>query len=235
MAAISGLDAAKPNFAGDVQPANWNGILFFATDTGKIYQFNNPAWTNVTGLFISPTLSRFGATVGDTFGGSGSANGNLASIPGNTLKTGSLIHISGSCVNKTIWTSGLGPTIVLVIAGTSLVISGSNPSASMPGGAGLGFVYNVGVTVSFDIYIDSIAVPSATTARGWGFMIVAGANSVPAGNQNINTFYQLFNLSGTAPADWTFDSTQPLTFNFAASTGAAEPTWTTIGLFANLM
>lgn len=48
MAAISGLDAAKPNFAGDAQPANWNGILFFATDTGSIYQFNNPAWTNVT-------------------------------------------------------------------------------------------------------------------------------------------------------------------------------------------
>jgi hypothetical protein len=51
MAAISGLDAAKPNFAGDAQPANWNGILFFATDTGKIYQFNNPLWTDVTSGF----------------------------------------------------------------------------------------------------------------------------------------------------------------------------------------
>jgi hypothetical protein len=48
MAAISGLDAAKPNFAGDAQPANWNGILFFALDTGKVYQFNNPTWTDVT-------------------------------------------------------------------------------------------------------------------------------------------------------------------------------------------
>jgi hypothetical protein len=51
MAAISGLDAAKPNFAGDNTPANWNGILFFATDTGKIYQFNNPTWTDVTSNF----------------------------------------------------------------------------------------------------------------------------------------------------------------------------------------
>ena len=50
MAAISGVDASKPAFGADAQPANWNGILFFATDTGKIYQFNNPAWTDITGL-----------------------------------------------------------------------------------------------------------------------------------------------------------------------------------------
>jgi hypothetical protein len=54
MAAISGLDAAKPNFAGDAQPASWNGVLFFATDTGKIYQFNNPSWTDVTTSFVLP-------------------------------------------------------------------------------------------------------------------------------------------------------------------------------------
>src|SRR5436853_7423259 len=48
MAAISGLDAAKPAFGSDTQPANWNGILFFALDTGKVYQFNNPSWTEVT-------------------------------------------------------------------------------------------------------------------------------------------------------------------------------------------
>lgn len=53
MAAISGLDAAKPAFGGDAQPANWNGILFFATDTGKIYQFNNPSWTDVTSNFTT--------------------------------------------------------------------------------------------------------------------------------------------------------------------------------------
>lgn len=64
MAAISGLDASKPNFAGDAQPANWNGILFFATDTGKVYQFNNPVWTDVTlsiGSRILPWLFRDGS------------------------------------------------------------------------------------------------------------------------------------------------------------------------------
>lgn len=52
MAAISGLDASKPNFAGDAQPANWNGVLFFASDTGQIYQFNNPGWTNITSAIL---------------------------------------------------------------------------------------------------------------------------------------------------------------------------------------
>src|SRR5271166_2705970 len=63
MAAISGLDAAKPNFGADTQPANWNGILFFATDTGKVYQFNNPAWTDVTSsLLTGRTLPIVAAT-----------------------------------------------------------------------------------------------------------------------------------------------------------------------------
>src|SRR5580700_3766154 len=53
MSAISGLDAAKPTFNLDNTPANWNGILFFATDTGKIYQFNSPVWTNVTPNFAT--------------------------------------------------------------------------------------------------------------------------------------------------------------------------------------
>ena len=52
MAAISGLDAAKPAFGSDAQPASWNGVLFFATDTGIIYQWNNPSWTNITASFV---------------------------------------------------------------------------------------------------------------------------------------------------------------------------------------
>jgi hypothetical protein len=56
MAAISGLDAAKPAFASDAQPNNWNGVLFFATDSLKVYQFNNPAWTQVFS-FSSPNTN----------------------------------------------------------------------------------------------------------------------------------------------------------------------------------
>lgn len=66
MAAISGLDAAKPNFAGDAQPANWNGVLFFATDTGKVYQFVSPTWTDVTASVsgvVTGEIRGFGGTV----------------------------------------------------------------------------------------------------------------------------------------------------------------------------
>lgn len=69
MASISGLDANKPNFAGDVQPANWNGMLFFATDTSRVYQFNNPNWTDVTASLsfgITGEMRLFGGTAAPT-------------------------------------------------------------------------------------------------------------------------------------------------------------------------
>jgi hypothetical protein len=59
MASISGLDAAKPNFAGDAQPGNWNGVLFFATDTGKIYKFVNPAWVDTTNNFLLNNIKKY--------------------------------------------------------------------------------------------------------------------------------------------------------------------------------
>lgn len=74
MAAISGADAAKPNFSADAQPNNWLGILYFATDTGRIYRFNPPAtWLDVTSSFGgggggSAVIAR--DTVGRSLGGS---------------------------------------------------------------------------------------------------------------------------------------------------------------------
>lgn len=53
MAVISGLSTGMPDFAADAQPANWNGVLFFATDNGHIYQFNNPNWTDITTDFLT--------------------------------------------------------------------------------------------------------------------------------------------------------------------------------------
>lgn len=53
MGSISGLDAAKPPFNTDAQPANWNGVLFFATDTGRIYQWVSPNWIDVTSAFFT--------------------------------------------------------------------------------------------------------------------------------------------------------------------------------------
>lgn len=85
MAAISGLDAAKPNFAGDAQPANWNGILFFATDTGKIYQFNNPAWTDVTSNFTTKSSALKAVNVVNHTGTTTVDNIYTLAMPANIL------------------------------------------------------------------------------------------------------------------------------------------------------
>lgn len=59
MAAISGLDAAKPVFSTDVQAIKWNGLLYFATDTGNIYQYTNPNWVSVTTSFVTAGVVKF--------------------------------------------------------------------------------------------------------------------------------------------------------------------------------
>jgi hypothetical protein len=83
MAAISGISTAMPNFAADVQPANWTGILFFATDNGHIYQFNGAAWVDITASFALKTLSYFAAD----------ATAGIL-IPAGVVQPGSIIEIS---------------------------------------------------------------------------------------------------------------------------------------------
>jgi hypothetical protein len=48
MAAISGIQANQPNLAGDAQPTNWTGLLYFATDTSRIFQWSGSAWVDIT-------------------------------------------------------------------------------------------------------------------------------------------------------------------------------------------
>jgi hypothetical protein len=48
MAAISGLEADKPAFE-----AGFAGVLYFATDTGKIFRWNGASWLDVTSLIIA--------------------------------------------------------------------------------------------------------------------------------------------------------------------------------------
>ncbi len=48
MAAISGLAANLPAVGADAQPANWTGLLYFATDTSQIFQWSGSAWVDIT-------------------------------------------------------------------------------------------------------------------------------------------------------------------------------------------
>lgn len=88
MAAISGLDAAKPNFAADTQPTKWNGIIFLATDTGIIYRFSNPSWIAVS--LVSLGYHKYSQTV---------ANGTTTTTDNQVMATITIptgIIVSGS-------------------------------------------------------------------------------------------------------------------------------------------
>lgn len=118
MAAISGLDAAKPAFGSDNTPANWNGILFFATDTGQIYQFNNPSWTNVTADFSSGllTANSIKATMPVAVANpAGTTAGQVISVPNGFITTNSIIRIVTG-VQCTAISAGT-PIIQLAIGG----------------------------------------------------------------------------------------------------------------------
>jgi hypothetical protein len=48
MAAISGPEANRPNFEN-----GFAGVIFFATDTGKVFQWSGAAWTDITDQILT--------------------------------------------------------------------------------------------------------------------------------------------------------------------------------------
>ena len=150
VAAMSGLDASKPNFAGDAQPATWNGVLFFATDTGKVYQFNNPSWTDVTANFGLNSSGVFRYT---DIGGSTNGNNQVLftiTIPVGVLSVGSYIRVfdlhsfTGSA-EAAIFVGGSG-IFNFTTSGTGLISQ----------------LYDINVTQDTTIDITGIANPLST-------------------------------------------------------------------------
>lgn len=94
MGLISGTFANRWNPATDAQPANWTGLLYFATDTGQVFQWNGAAWIQVG---VLPTagggsvitkftdLTQYNVTVNTTTAG--------ITIPANLLQLGSFIYV----------------------------------------------------------------------------------------------------------------------------------------------
>lgn len=83
MSAISGLDASKPSFE-----ASFAGVLFFATDTGLVYQWSGATWVqvNVGGGFAtySNTTQVVQSVIGD---------GIVQAIPANAIQVGSYFEV----------------------------------------------------------------------------------------------------------------------------------------------
>jgi len=125
MAAISGLDASKPDFGSDAQPDDWDGILFFAIDTGKVYQFNNPSWTDVT-----PSVGRGGTkytTAGTATTGNGQTLFSIA-IPAGILNVGNVIDIEYG-----FSLSGGASALIVVGGGLTFLLNGTQFAAKIRG------------------------------------------------------------------------------------------------------
>lgn len=81
---LSGLNANKPPLNTDAQPANWTGLLFFATDTGHIWQWSGAAWVDITNSFIEPAVVTYFNALATTG----------VSIPAGSLEAGDIVEIS---------------------------------------------------------------------------------------------------------------------------------------------
>ena len=168
VAAMSGLDAAKPAFGSDTQPASWNGVLYFATDTGKIYQFNNPSWTDVTSSFVTAAgLRKYYDPSDITIATAGDLNS--ITIPGGVLvggagpSNGSIIDIHGECQV----TNNTGGNVRIELHfGASSIVGINIPTA---------------VTSANLAFSAKGAVLGATSQRIMGsVMALAGASSIVA-------------------------------------------------------
>jgi hypothetical protein len=139
MALISGLAANIWNPGTDAQPANWTGLLYFATDTGHIFQWSGAAWVDITISFIpvaAPTVYKNNTAIvhtGDT---------NLDTIYTVPIAA-NFLGINGTLRIKLFFTyssqTNAANTIVYFkYGGSTLGVGGgggtiSNPPGSVPG------------------------------------------------------------------------------------------------------
>lgn len=128
MAAISGLDASKPTFNLDAQPANWNGILFFATDTGKIYQFNNPSWVDITSSLRLSTTAFYKNTTIQTHTGT-TTQDTIWTIPLPAMAVGNLFRVTFP-VRYSVQGAGTSNMFYTLAATTNNLGTSSNVSAN---------------------------------------------------------------------------------------------------------
>lgn len=113
MAAISGHDAQKPDFTDGGHGPNisdWLGILYFAIDTGRIYQFNPPStWLDVTDSFVASGGGGGGAVIGkDTVGrtvGASTAETTIFTTQVPPLAPNSILRITCAALLQAITVS----------------------------------------------------------------------------------------------------------------------------------
>jgi len=151
MAAISGALVQRWNPALDAQPLNWTGLLFFASDTGQVFEWNGTAWIDVTFTFQKMPYNLV------SINGSGSTTTGTV-VLFNTLVTG-LYRVSGY-INLAVagaagsiqltfnWSNGVlgGNGIVSAIPTTGSLGTDSNGTFMLQSSAGTSINYNIVVS-----------------------------------------------------------------------------------------
>src|ERR1700756_557221 len=144
------------------------GLIFFATDTGQIFQWSGAAWVNVTGTFFGAS-KRYSDTATYTFNTSGAHPTTGVTIPANTLAVGSSFHLVAG-----LDTSGSGSVTASLLFGASnagffissaafnylidvdhVITGGSNPGSmkvfqGAPGGSSPALVYSGPINITIN-------------------------------------------------------------------------------------
>jgi len=120
MSLLSGVLANRPT--PETVDATWGGsgfgILFFATDTGQVFQWNGAAWVS-----ISVASAKFSDLVVHTSINptTGTIIGSSLTIPANTMQVGSIIEVSA----RMSWGPDTGATTInpfLRLGGTTITL-----------------------------------------------------------------------------------------------------------------
>jgi hypothetical protein len=145
--------------------AAWAGLLYFATDTGQVFQWNGSAW-NVVNFGGSRIIKNLTAVV--VAGSSG--NGQLTAVPANFVSVGNLVRITAYLRQVA---GGSSSNTMNMLIGSSY--AGMNPSL----GPGSGWMSAAGdfIKMSVDVFVRNTTSNIGTvTANGSWFGVASYGN-----------------------------------------------------------
>lgn len=174
MALISGSLAGRWNPATDAQPANWTGLLYFATDTAQLFQWNGASWTDISAVFNNAaSLKRYTDQTQYSFTVVGTSDTTGTVIPNGVLLSGS--HVRIVCFGNSANAQTFRLKITTSFASTIIVASAALASGDFMF-EGEFFASGTGTEGYYNIYING-ALNQSSKAAVQPFPIPSGGGS----------------------------------------------------------
>jgi hypothetical protein len=119
MALISGTLAGRWDPSTDAQPANWTGLLYFATDTSQIFQWSGSAWVDITSAIGLGHYKFEGSNIVPVTVANTITNTVLQSIsiPANDIGAGQAFYFEASGVAGCVTGPGQAFTLTITLGG----------------------------------------------------------------------------------------------------------------------